>query len=624
MAHRFTEFYSGNCDNAYELLGCHKVADETYRFSVWAPNAKAVSVVGDFNNWLVNHDALQLEDGIWQLTLSGVKVGDRYKYAITTQYGTVLYKADPYGTYSEVRPKTASIVYDKDPSFKWTDDEWIDKQKKTDLYKSPINIYEVHAGSWRRHYDGRLYSYRDLVKWLVPYVKKMNYTHIEFMPLAEHPFDGSWGYQVTGFYAPTSRYGTPDDLRYLINECHKNGIGVILDWVPAHFCKDAHGLYEFDGTCCYESADDFKKEHKSWGTRVFDYSRYEVRSFLISNAMYWMREFHFDGLRVDAVASMLYLDYDRKDGEWRPNKWGGKENLEAIEMLQSLSYRLFDEFPYALFIAEESTAFPKVTHPTYVGGLGFNFKWNMGWMNDVLSYMKTDTLYRYHHHNQLTFSMCYAYTENFVLPLSHDEVVHLKGSLINKMFGDYDSKFRQLKALLGYQYAHPGKKLNFMGGELAQWNEWSEDRELDWMLLAYPKHQAHQNFVAELNKVYKKYKPLYQNDQNWEGFHWLLADDARNSVLSFERIDKQGNKVMVVINFSSYDYYKYGYYMTPGDYELIINSDDSQYDGRNVGVAQKFSTNAEGYAELTIPASSVQYYYTKAPAKPKAKSKSDK
>ncbi len=615
MSNKFTEFYSGNSVNAYELLGCHKVGDNLYHFALWAPNAAEVSLIGDFNNWLVRHDKMTLVDGIWQITVEAQN-GDCYKYAITTQSGSVLYKADPYAFYAEVRPNTASRIYDKDGTFVWTDEKWIEKQTKKNVYKSPVNIYEVHAGSWRRHFDGRLYTYRDLAKYLVPYVKKMGYTHVEFMPLTEHPFDGSWGYQVTGFYAPTSRYGTPDDLRYLVNQFHKAGIGVILDWVPSHFCKDAHGLIEFDGTCCYESADEFKKEHKGWGTRIFDYSRYEVQSFLISNAMYWLKEFHFDGLRVDAVASMLYLDYDRGEGQWRPNKFGGKENLEAIDFLRKLSCKVFETCPYALFVAEESTAFPKVTHPTYVGGLGFNYKWNMGWMNDVLSYMKTDTLWRADHHNKLTFSMCYAYSENYVLPLSHDEVVHLKGSLINKMFGEYDTKFAQLKALLGYQYAHPGKKLNFMGVELAQWNEWNENKELDWSLLTYPKHDSHRRFVAELNKAYKKYKPLYQNDANWDGFKWLLADDRNNNVLAFERIDKSGNIMLVVINFSQYDYYNYGFFMDRGEYELVIDSDDAKYGGRGIAVSEKFATNDEGYAEMTIPASSVMYFY-----KPAKKSK---
>ena len=349
---QFTEFYNGQSTNAYELLGCHRAGEGTYRFAVWAPNAVAVSVIGDFNNWLVNHDAMVRDDGIWEITLEA-KHGDCYKYAITTQSGNVLYKADPYGICCELRPKTASVIYDPPEKFVWTDDDWTAKQSKKDVYKAPINIYEVHAGSWRRHYDGHMYSYRDLAKYLVPYVKKMGYTHVEFMPLAEHPLDASWGYQVTGFYAPTSRYGTPDDLRYLVNAFHHAGIGVILDWVPAHFCKDAQGLIDFDGTCCYESADEFKKEHKGWGTRVFDYSRYEVQSFLVSNALYWLKEFHFDGLRVDAVASMLYLDYDRKDGEWRPNKWGGKENLEAIDFLKKLSCRVFESCPYSLYVAEE-------------------------------------------------------------------------------------------------------------------------------------------------------------------------------------------------------------------------------------------------------------------------------
>lgn len=620
MSNRFSEFYSGESVNAYELLGCKKVGENSYHFSVWAPNALSVSLIGDFNNWLVHHDKMTLEDGIWQITVDA-REGDCYKYAITAQSGAILYKADPYARYAEVRPKTASKIYCPEQNFEWSDEKWIEKQRKKDIYKSPVNVYEVHAGSWRKHFDGRLYSYRDLAKYLVPYVKKMGYTHVEFMPLAEHPLDASWGYQVTGFYAPTSRYGTPEDLKYLVNQFHKAGIGVILDWVPAHFCKDAHGLIEFDGTCCYESADEFKKEHKSWGTRIFDYSRYEVQSFLISNALYWFKEFHFDGLRVDAVASMLYLDYDRKNGEWRPNRWGGKENLEAIDFLRKLSCKVFEACPSALFVAEESTAFPKVTHPTYVGGLGFNYKWNMGWMNDVLSYMQSDTLWRSEKHNKLTFSMCYAYSENYMLPLSHDEVVHLKGSLINKMFGDYDTKFAQLKALLGFQYSHPGKKLNFMGVELAQWNEWNEDKELDWILLTYPKHDSHNRFVRELNKAYKKYKPLYQNDTSWDGFKWLLADDSKNSVLAYERFDKRGNTMLVVVNFSLYDYFNYGFYVDKGGYELVINSDDYKYGGRGVEVRNEVTSSDEGYVEITIPASSVQYYYKPAQKAAKRKEK---
>lgn len=603
---KFTNFYQGNETEAYNLLGCHKVAENTYHFAVWAPNAKAVCVIGDFNNWLVYHNKLELVDGIWQATVEA-RPGDYYKFAITTQSGNILYKADPYARYSELRPGTASVIYDEE--YTWNDADWQAKMLKKDIYKSPINIYEVHAGSWRRHYDGSMYSYRDLAKYLVPYVKKMGYTHVEFMPLTEHPFDGSWGYQVTGFFSPTSRYGTPNDLKYLIDKFHKAGIGVILDWVPAHFCKDAHGLMEFDGTCCYESSDEHKKEHKSWGTRIFDYSRYEVQSFLISSALYWLKEFHFDGIRVDAVASMLYLDYDRKDGEWSPNKYGGNQHLEAIDFLRKLSCNVFQACPYALFVAEESTAFPKVTHPTYVGGLGFNYKWNMGWMNDTLGYMQCDTLWRGDNHGKMTFSMCYAYSENYILPLSHDEVVHLKKSLINKMFGDYETKFRQLKAYMGFMYAHPGKKLNFMGNELAQWNEWSEDRELDWMLLTFPKHDSHRQFMMDLNKTYKKYKAFYQNEADWDGFKWLIADDTKNSVFAFERIAKNGSKILAIINFSQYDYHKYGFFMDPGSYQLILNSDEFKYSGRGVEVANSATTTDDGYAEFTIPASSVQYYY---------------
>lgn len=615
---RYDEFYQGNSTDAYHLLGCHKLENGSFRFAVWAPNAKAVSVIGDFNNWLVNHDSMSLVDGIWQADVEA-KHGDCYKFAVTTQSGQILYKADPYAFYAEKRPKTASVVYDPDRQFEWSDDKYMEKQRKKSVYTSPVNIYEVHAGSWRKHYDGEMYTYRDLAKYLVPYVKKMGYTHVEFLPLAEHPLDASWGYQVTGFFAPTSRYGEPNDLKYLINQFHKAGIGVILDWVPAHFCKDPHGLIEFDGTCCYESSDEFKKEHKNWGTRIFDYSRYEVQSFLISNAIYWLKEFHFDGLRVDAVASMLYLDYDRPDGQWRPNAWGGKENLEAIDFLRKLSCKVFEACPSALFVAEESTAFPKVTHPTYVGGLGFNYKWNMGWMNDVLSYMKTDTLWRAQNHDKLTFSMCYAFSENFVLPLSHDEVVHLKGSLISKMFGDYDAKFAQLRTLLGFQFAHPGKKLVFMGAELAQWNEWNENKELDWSLLSYPKHDAHQRFVKDLNFVYKKYKPLFADDSSWEGFRWVVVDDKKDSVLAFERSDRRGNVVLAVFNFSGYDYYNFGMNATVGEYKTILCSDQAVYGGRGVETAKEVRTDENGYLELTVPAFSVTYFYKARVARGKEK-----
>ena len=583
MSNKFIDFYNGNSANAYELLGCHKVSDKQYHFAVWAPNAAEVSLIGDFNNWLVRHDKMTLIDGIWQITVEA-QSGDCYKYAIVSQSGSILYKADPYATYAEVRPNTASRIYDRDESFAWTDGKWIEKQTKKNVYKSPVNIYEVHAGSWRRHFDGRLYSYRDLAKYLVPYVKKMGYTHVEFMPLAEHPFDGSWGYQVTGFYAPTSRYGTPDDLRYLVNQFHKAGIGVILDWVPAHFCKDAHGLIEFDGTCCYESADEFKKEHKSWGTRIFDYSRYEVQSFLISNALYWLKEFHFDGLRVDAVASMLYLDYDRKDGEWRPNKFGGKENLEAIEFLRKLSCKVFETCPYALFVAEESTAFPKVTHPTYAGGLGFNYKWNMGWMNDTLRYISKDPVYRKYEHGKLTFGLLYAFNENFILPISHDEVVHGKGSMLSKMPGDEWQKFANLRAYYGFMYTHPGKKLLFMGCEFGHDWEWNSEEGLRWFLLEHPMYKGMQNCVRDLNLMYKGNAPLYQIDFDYRGFEWIDHSNANDSVISYMRKgETPGDYLIVVCNFTPV--VRHDYRIGVNEfcrYQEIFNSDDVNYWGSGV------------------------------------------
>ena len=607
MSERFNEFYSGNAKNAYELLGCHRKGDG-FLFAVWAPNAHAVSVVGDFNGWDASADKMSLVDGIWQKEISSVDVGSRYKFAVWGNNGFHL-KSDPYAFFSEVRPDTASVVYES--KFRWSDKRWINKQIANPVYSRPVNVYEVHLGSWMRHPDGSLYTYRQLAETLVPYVCEMGYTHVEFLPLAEHPFDGSWGYQVTGFYSPTSRYGQPDDLKYLVNEFHKAGIGVLLDWVPAHFCKDEHGLYEFDGTFCYEPSDEFRRENKGWGTRAFDYARYEVQSFLVSNAVYWLKEFHFDGLRVDAVASMLYLDYERKDGEWRANVFGGNYNLEAINLLQKVSACVFEACPYALFVAEESTAFPKVTAPTYVGGLGFNYKWNMGWMNDVLEYEKVDPLFRIDHHYKLTFSMCYAFGENYFLPLSHDEVVHLKGSLLNKMWGTYDQKFAGLKTLLGLQYAHPGKKLNFMGSELATWDEWNENRELAWNLLTFPKHDDHKRFVRDLNFVYKTYAPLYENDSDWNGFAWVNEYDAKDSVIAFRRIDKKGDEVFVVLNFSPQDYFDFGFWTSCGDYRCVIASEDAKYGGRGV-VTPSFSTDEKGYVQLSVPAYSAQYFFKSA------------
>ncbi len=600
---KFESFKNGTSHNCYKHFGCHKIGDHSYEFTVWAPHADYVAVVGDFNSW--NPDAApmkKVEDGIFTVKVKNVEEGQCYKYFIRNGYRT-FYKADPYARHAELRPKTASLVYSD--NYQWNDSVW-HKTKKAP-YNQPVNIYEVHAGSWRKHLDGRFYSYRDLAQNLVPYVKEMGYTHIEFMPLSEYPFDGSWGYQVTGYYAPTSRYGSPEDLKYLIDVCHQNGIGVILDWVPAHFCKDEHGLYEFDGASCYESWDQFRKEHKSWGTRIFDFGRNEVKSFLISNAHYWAKEFHVDGLRVDAVASMLYLDYDRAEGEWLPNCYGGKENFEAMDFFRQLSKSIFHRNSKFLLIAEESTAFPGVTRPVHNNGLGFNYKWNMGWMNDVLFYMQCDPMWKADHHFNLTFSMNYAYSENYILPLSHDEVVHLKGSMINKMAGNYDEKFALLKTLAGYQYSHPGKKLNFMGNELAQFNEWNENASLDWMLLDYPKHRSFRDYIKKLNVLYKQTPALYQNDQNWDGFQWIYADRAQDNLIAFCRHDFKGRTVFVVLNFSKNYYNNYGFNNVPaGDYKLMLNSNDPQWGGW--GNNSPETIHSEGEIFLDVPPQTAIYY----------------
>ena len=602
----YKAFVEGKSVDCYKIFGCHKVEEYSYRFTVWAPNAQKVAVVGDFNAWNTTANQLEkVQNGVFSSIISAVQPNQCYKYFITTNDGRTLYKADPYAFFSQVRPETASVVWSGE-KFEWTDNEYLSKKKLP--YDQPMNIYEVHAGSWRRHYDGRYYSYRDLAEHLVPYVKEMGYTHVEFMPLSEYPFDGSWGYQVTGYYSPTSRYGTPDDLRYLVNQFHKAGIGVILDWVPAHFCKDAHGLMEFDGGWCYESWDEKRREHASWGTRIFDYGRPEVRSFLISNALYWLKEFHVDGLRVDAVASMLYLDYDKGDGQWVPNIYGGKENLEAIEFMHELSCAVFKYSSKALLLAEESTAFNGVTHPVYNGGLGFNFKWNMGWMNDTLYYMSVDPMWKADHHNKLTFLLTYAYSENFILPFSHDEVVHLKGSMINKMSGNYDEKFALYRALLGLQFAQPGKKLNFMGNELAQFNEWNENVSLDWMLLDYFKHSSFKDYVKHLNHLYAKTSALYENDSNWAGFRWVLVDGAQDNVVCCERFNSNGDSVLAVVNFSKNDYKDYGFQgVGNAKYELVLNSDEQQFGGEGKHVYPMITSN-DGVVSFDVPKQTTLYY----------------
>ena len=640
-------FHQGKNFEAYRFFGAHlfrRGRGQFCRFRVWAPHAKSVSVIGSFNNWDRScHPMEKITDAIWEAEIPRIQQFDSYKYSIETEDGRILDKADPYGSHYETRPGTASKVYES--SYTWKDAAWYTAKKQHSPYKSPMNIYEANLASWKHKPEEKFPSYVGFAEEIIPYLKKMSYTHIELMPLTEYPFDGSWGYQVTGYFAPTSRHGTPDDFRTMIDMFHQAGIGVILDWVPAHFPKDPMGLCEFDGSYCYEYADPLKMEHKGWGTRVFDYGKGEVCSFLISSACCWLEEFHVDGLRVDAVASMLYLDYDRPDGEWRPNVYGGNENLEAVEFLRHLNEAAFSRNPDILMIAEESTAWPLVTKPTDIGGLGFNFKWNMGWMNDMLSYISLDPIYRAFNHDKLTFSFFYCFSENYILPISHDEIVYGKCSMLQKMNGQDDAeRFASYRAFLGYMMAHPGKKLLFMGQEFAQKNEWNYETQLDWELLELPEHKRMEQFSQDLNRFYLEHSPLWQDDDSWQGFSWISHDDYQQSVIAFRRIDDAGKEIIAVCNFCPVQRndYKIGV-PKEGSYALAFNTDDKKYGGSGI-TESKFRTlpiSMHGFEQcvsLTLAPLSVIYLtFTppkkrtvhksavtrKTPAKPKAAKKPD-
>lgn len=596
-------FHQGTNFQTYDFLGAHFTCvggEKGVVFRVWAPNAESVSVIGDFNGWDKDKNVMSLidNDGVWEAFVVGVKEYDAYKYAVTSKKGETVNKADPYAFHAETPPHTASKVYDLS-GYKWQDEGYFKNLLKNNSIKSPMNVYEVNLASWKRHKDGTYLTYNELKTELVNYVVDMNYTHVEFMPIAEYPFDGSWGYQVTGYYAITSRFGTPKDFMALVDEFHKRGIGVIVDWVPAHFPKDEHGLIEFDGEPLYENHGKDRQENANWGTRLFDYGRTEVQSFLVSNAAFMFDKFHVDGLRVDAVASMLYLDYDKKPGEWLPNVYGDNKNLEAIAFFHKLNAEIFSRFPYALMIAEESTANVKITGRIEDGALGFNYKWNMGWMNDALSYVETDPYFRKYHHNKLTFSMMYAYSENFVLPVSHDEVVHGKKSLLDKMPGDYDDKFAGNRAFMGYMISHPGKKLTFMGEEIGQFKEWNFAEGIEFFLLDYPKHRELHEFYKQLFAFYKDNDAFYSIDDNWVGFEWLDADNKDNNVVAYKRKGLSGQEIIAVISFSGAGIKNYVLPVDGKKYKVVFNGDDKRFGGS--GKIRKTVYNAQKAKDLKKP-----------------------
>ena len=610
-------FHTGDSVRAYDFLGAHLVNRNDKNgvvFRVWAPTARSVSVSGDFNNW--NNEANYMYNigyGVWEVFVEGVKQFCTYKYCIESEYGDRLMKADPYAFHAQTRPGQASVVYDIE-SYSWNDSEWFNKRKENNISSSPMNIYEIHAGSWRKYPDGNFFNYQKLADELIPYLKEMHYTHVQLMPIMEYPYDGSWGFQTTGYYAPTSRYGTPSDFMAFVDKLHGEGIGVILDWVPSNFPTDDFGLARFDGSPLYESNDPKTSKRDSWGTCLFNYARFEVTSFLVSCAMFWLDKYHIDGLRIGALSSMLYLDYGKTEGEWKPNKFGGKENLDAVDFIKRLNTAVHMYHPDVMMFAEENTSWPKLTHKIEDGGLGFDFKWNMGWMNDMLHYMSLNSMWRPFNHDSLTFSFYYAFSEKFLLPISHDEVSHGKGSLIKQMPGKYDEQFAGVRAFITYMYAHPGKKLVFMGTEIGQFDEWNHEEAIQWDLLEFEKHKKLRTFFKELNKFYLDCKPLYELDTVWKGFDWIHHDDYTNSVIAFKRTDKNGDEIVSVCNFQPIrrDEYCIG---VPkyGLYDEVFNSDEERFGGSGVVNGNNIKTEVmkiHGFDQglsLTLPPLSVIY-----------------